>query len=457
MPLTVVILAAGQGTRMKSARPKVIHELAGKPILRHVVDTSRALQPAQIIAVIGHGADQVRAAMQDDQLSFVEQTEQLGTGHALQQCLDSIEPSNDVLVLVGDVPLIRAQTIENLLQQSGDASVCVLSFIPDDAFGYGRILRAADGNVSAIVEQKDTTPLEAAVDECNSGIMWIRGERLRELVLALDNANAQGEYYLTDVVAIAAAAGQTVSAITCEDSNEVNGINNQQQLAVVEGLYRERVAIGLLDQGVKLFDPLRIDVRGELAVGKDVSIDINCIFEGKVSLGDGVRVGANCVIRNTRIEAGSVILPMTTIEDSTVGRNVSIGPFARIRPGSKFSDNSKIGNFVEIKQSEIGEGSKVNHLSYVGDTEMGSKVNIGAGTITCNYDGANKYKTVIEDGVFIGSDTQLIAPVRVAKNAVIGAGSTITRDVEADKLTISRAKQVTINGWIRPVKKPKEK
>jgi bifunctional UDP-N-acetylglucosamine pyrophosphorylase/glucosamine-1-phosphate N-acetyltransferase len=457
MPLTVVILAAGQGTRMKSARPKVIHELAGKPILRHVVDTSRALQPAQIIAVIGHGADQVRAAMQDDQLSFVEQTEQLGTGHALQQCLDSIEPSNDVLVLVGDVPLIRAQTIESLLQQSGDASVCVLSFIPDDAFGYGRILRAADGNVSAIVEQKDTTPLEAAVDECNSGIMWIRGERLRELVLALDNANAQGEYYLTDVVAIAAAAGQTVSAITCEDSNEVNGINNQQQLAVVEGLYRERVAIGLLDQGVKLFDPLRIDVRGELAVGKDVSIDINCIFEGKVSLGDGVRVGANCVIRNTRIEAGSVILPMTTIEDSTVGRNVSIGPFARIRPGSKFSDNSKVGNFVEIKQSEIGEGSKVNHLSYVGDTEMGSKVNIGAGTITCNYDGANKYKTVIEDGVFVGSDTQLIAPVRVAKNAVIGAGSTITRDVEADKLTISRAKQVTINGWIRPVKKPKEK
>ncbi len=457
MPLTVVILAAGRGTRMKSARPKVLHELAGEPILRHVVDTSRTLQPAQIIVVIGHGSEQVRVAMEAEQLTFVEQTEQLGTGHALQQCLDAITPGNDVLVLVGDVPLIRAQTIENLLQRRGEAAVCALSFNPENAFGYGRILRGGDGNVSAIVEQKDATSLEAAVRECNSGILWIRGAQLRDLVNAIGNDNTQGEFYLTDVVTLAAEAGHSVSAIVCEDANEVNGINNQQQLASVEALYRERVAIALMDQGVKLFDPFRIDVRGELAVGKDVAIDINCIFEGKVSLGDGVRVGANCVIRNTRIEAGSVIFPMTTIEDSTVGRNVSIGPFARIRPGSKFSDNSKIGNFVEIKQSEIGEGSKVNHLSYVGDTEMGSKVNIGAGTITCNYDGANKYKTVIEDGVFVGSDTQLIAPVRVAKNAVIGAGSTITRDVEADKLTMSRTKQVTINGWIRPVKKPKEK
>jgi bifunctional UDP-N-acetylglucosamine pyrophosphorylase/glucosamine-1-phosphate N-acetyltransferase len=456
MPLTVVILAAGQGTRMKSVRPKVIHELAGKPLLRHVVDTSRALQPAQIIVVIGHGSEQVRVAMETEQLTFVEQTEQLGTGHALQQCLDSITPGNDVLVLVGDVPLIRAQTIENLLQRRGEAAVCVLSFNPEIAFGYGRILRGGDGNVSAIVEQKDATSLEAAVGECNSGILWIRGAQLRDLVNAIGNDNKQGEFYLTEVVTLAVEAGHSVSAIVCEDASEVNGINNQQQLAAVEALYRERVAIGLMDQGVKLFDPLRIDVRGELAVGKDVAIDINCIFEGKVRLGDGVRVGANCVIRNTRIEAGSVIFPMTTIEDSTVGRNVSIGPFARIRPGSEFSDNSKIGNFVEIKQSEIGEGSKVNHLSYVGDTQMGSKVNIGAGTITCNYDGANKYKTIIEDGVFVGSDTQLIAPVRVAKNAVIGAGSTITRDVEADKLTMSRAKQVTINGWVRPVKKSKE-
>jgi bifunctional UDP-N-acetylglucosamine pyrophosphorylase/glucosamine-1-phosphate N-acetyltransferase len=457
MPLTVVILAAGQGTRMKSARPKVIHELAGKPILRHVVDTSRALLPAQIIAVIGHGAGQVRAAMQDEQLSFVEQAEQLGTGHALQQCLNAIEPGNDVLVLVGDVPLIRAQTIENLLQQSGDASVCVLSFIPDDAFGYGRILRAADGNVSAIVEQKDATPLEAAVEECNSGIMWIRGERLRELVLALDNANAQGEYYLTDVVAIAAAAGQTVSAIPCEDANEVNGINNQQQLAVVEALYRERVAQSLLTEGVKLYDPARIDVRGELSVGRDVEIDINCIFEGAVSLGDNVRIGANCVIRNSRIDAGSEIKPMTSIDEATIGRNVTIGPFARIRPGTECDDDVKIGNFVETKKARIGKGSKVSHLSYVGDTEMGSGVNIGAGTITCNYDGVNKFKTIIEDGVFIGSDTQLVAPVRVGCNATIGAGSTITRDVPADKLSLSRSKQVTIAGWSKPQKQTEDK
>ena len=457
MPLSVVILAAGQGTRMKSARPKVIHGLAGKPMLRHVVDTSRALQAAQVIVVIGHGAEQVRAAMQDQQLTFVEQAEQLGTGHALQQCLDSIEPGNDVLVLAGDVPLIRAETIDKLLQQRADSSVSVLSFIPDDAHGYGRILRGADGDVSAIVEQKDASPVEAASRECNSGILWIKGERLRDLVMALENDNAQGEYYLTDVVKIAVAAGDRVSAVVCEDANEVNGINNQQQLALVEALYRERAAAALLQQGVKLYDPARIDVRGELSVGRDVVIDVNCIFEGEVSLGDGVRIGANCVIRDARIGAGSEVKPMTSIEDASIGRNVSIGPFARIRPGTECDDDVRIGNFVEIKKAHIGEGSKINHQSYVGDTEMGRAVNIGAGTITCNYDGANKFKTVIEDGVFVGSDTQLVAPVRVARNATIGAGSTITRNVEADKLTLSRAKQVTISGWSRPVKKTEEK
>jgi len=454
MPLTVVILAAGQGTRMKSARPKVVHELAGKPLLRHVVDTSRELDAAQIIVVIGHGRDQVRTAMPDEDLVFVEQTEQLGTGHALQQCLDTIQPGNDVLVLAGDVPLIRAQTIDEMLRQKGDAAVCVLSFVPDDPFGYGRIMRAADGNVCAIVEQKDASPLEAAVSECNSGIIWIGGERLRELVTALQNDNAQGEFYLTDVIGLADAAGYAVAAVPCEDSSEVNGINNQRQLAEVEALYRARAANLLLDQGVKLADPARIDVRGELEVGRDVVIDINCIFEGEVSLGDGVRIGANCVIRNTRIAAGSEVKPMTSIEDAQIGRNVSIGPFARIRPGTECADDVKIGNFVETKQAHIGRGSKINHLSYVGDTEMGSAVNIGAGTITCNYDGANKHKTIIEDGVFVGSDTQLVAPVRVARNATIGAGSTITRDVVADKLTLSRAKQTTIDGWTRPVKQP---
>ena len=441
---------------MKSARPKVIHELAGKPILHHVVETSRALQPDQVIVVIGHGAEQLRAAMRGEQLVFVEQAEQLGTGHALQQCLDTIEPGNDVLVLVGDVPLIRAETISQLLEQSADAAVSVLSFVPANAFGYGRIVRAENGNVNAIVEQKDTTPAEAEIGECNSGILMIRGERLRSLVMALDNANAQGEFYLTDVVALAATAGDTVAAVVCEDANEVNGINNQQQLAVVETLYRERAAHALMAQGVKLFDPTRIDVRGEISVGQDVQIDINCVFEGSVSLGDNVRIGANCVIRNTRIADASEIKPMTSIEDAIIGSNVSIGPFARIRPGTECDDDVKIGNFVETKKARIGKGSKVSHLSYIGDTEMGSAVNVGAGTITCNYDGVNKFKTIIEDGVFIGSDTQLVAPVRVARNATIGAGSTITRDVPADKLSLSRSKQVTIDGWSRPQKQTEE-
>jgi bifunctional UDP-N-acetylglucosamine pyrophosphorylase/glucosamine-1-phosphate N-acetyltransferase len=442
---------------MKSARPKVIHELAGKPVLRHVVETSRALQPDQILVVIGHGAAQVREVIGDEELIFVEQAEQLGTGHALQQCLDAIEPGNDVLVLAGDVPLIRAETISRLLEQCAGATVGVLSFIPATAFGYGRIVRTGNGKVSAIVEQKDTTRAEAEIGECNSGILMIRGERLRQLLMALDNNNAQGEYYLTDVVAHAAAAGDEVMAVVCEDANEVNGINNQQQLAMVESLYRERAANALMTQGVKLFDPARIDLRGEVSVGRDVQIDVNCVFEGVVDLGDNVRIGANCVIRNSRIGAGSEIKPMTSIDDAIIGANVSIGPFARIRPGTECGDEVRIGNFVETKKSVIGKGSKVSHLSYIGDTEMGSAVNVGAGTITCNYDGVNKFRTIIEDGVFIGSDTQLVAPVTVGRNATIGAGSTITRDVPADRLSLSRSKQTTIDAWSRPRKQTEDK
>ncbi len=442
---------------MKSSRPKVIHQLAGQPILHHVVTSSRALQPEQIIVVVGHGARQVREAMAQDSVIFVEQAQQLGTGHALQQCLDVIDADNDVLVLVGDVPLIRADTLAQLVRQRGKAAVCVLSFIPQNPFGYGRIVRTDDGGVKAIVEQKDTSPAQAEITECNSGILLLGGAQLRDLVMALDNNNRQGEYYLTDVVSIAARRGELVSAVVCEDANEVNGINNQQQLARVETLYRQRAANALMDQGVKLFDPMRIDVRGELTVGRDVEIDINCIFEGEVSLGDNVCIGANCVIRNTSIDAGSEIKPMTSIDAAVIGRNVGIGPFARIRPGTECADDVKIGNFVETKKAIIGEGSKVSHLSYIGDTEMGSAVNVGAGTIICNYDGVNKFKTIIEDGVFIGSDTQLVAPVRVARNATIGAGSTITRDVPADKLTLSRSKQVTIAGWSRPQKQTKEK
>ena len=453
MPLSIVILAAGQGTRMKSARPKVLHALAGKPLLQHVVDASRALDPAQIVVVIGHGAGQVRDALQDPSVQFVEQAEQLGTGHAVQQCLDVIEAGNDVLVLVGDVPLIRAETLASLVTGIGDSAVCVLSFSPDDPYGYGRLLRDDTGNVSAIVEQKDTDAGSAAIGECNSGIMVIRGDRLRDLLAGIRNDNAQGEYYLTDIVGLAAAAGEKVSASACEDPGEVSGVNDQLQLAAVERLYRARRADALMRQGAKLYDPGRVDIRGELEVGRDVEIDVNCVFEGRVSLGDGVRIGANCVIRDTRIGEGSEIKPMTSIEDAEIGRGVAVGPFARIRPGTRLADDARIGNFVETKQARIGEGSKVNHLSYIGDTEMGAGVNIGAGTITCNYDGVNKSKTIIEDGAFIGSDTQLVAPVRVEKNATIGAGSTITRDVPAGKLTVSRAKQVTIGAWSKPKKK----
>lgn len=454
MPLSIVILAAGQGTRMKSTRPKVLHVLAGKPLLQHVVDCSRALEPEQIIVVVGHGADEVQKTMQGQGLYFVGQREQLGTGHALQQCLDHINPGNAVLVLSGDVPLIRAETLASMIEQTNDAAVCILSFKPQDPFGYGRIIRKQD-QVQAIVEQKDATAEQRVINECYSGLMLIRGDKLQRLVGTLDNDNAQREYYLTDVVGIAVGDDDTVSAVICDDPEEVSGVNNQRQLAAVEAQYRTRQVDVLMDHGVKIYDPTRIDLRGVIEAGKDVEIDVNCVFEGTVTLGDSVRIGANCVIRNSSIGAGSVIQPMTSIDEAVIGRNVSIGPFARIRPGTDLADEVKIGNFVETKKSNIGKGSKVSHLSYIGDTEMGSEVNIGAGTITCNYDGTNKFKTVIEDGVFIGSDTQLVAPVRIERNATIGAGSTITKTAPADKLTISRAKQITIGAWSKPEKKGK--
>ncbi len=452
MPLSIVILAAGQGKRMKSARPKVLHTLAGRPLLAHVIDSARALEPAQLLVVVGHGADAVRAAMTDNGLEFVAQREQLGTGHALQQCVAALEPGNDVLVLFGDVPLIRADTLAPMLGTLADAAVCLLTFAPDDPTGYGRVLRAGE-QVSAIVEHKDASVEQRAVGECFSGIMLIRGDRLASLLGQLGNDNAQGEYYLTDVVGHAVAAGDAVAAVVVADPAEVAGVNDQAQLAAVEARYRARRAAALMAQGVKLCDPARIDIRGELAAGRDVEIDVNCVFEGKVALGDNVRIGANCVIRNASIAAGSEIKPMTSIDEAVIGRDVTVGPFARIRPGTELGDRVRIGNFVETKQSRLGEDSKVNHLSYIGDTEMGSGVNIGAGTITCNYDGVNKSKTVIEDGVFVGSDTQLVAPVRVARDATIGAGSTITKNVPAGKLSVSRAKQVTIDNWSKPARK----
>ncbi len=453
MPLSIIILAAGQGTRMKSSRPKVMHAVAGKPMIQHVVDTSLALKPDQIIVVVGHQSGQVRDLLKDQPVEFAEQNQQLGTGHAVAQCLPALKKDNDVLVLYGDVPLITVDTLQVLLDKGVGSAVNILSFLPQDPKGYGRIQRSSDDTVEAIIEEKDASAEQQNIHESNTGILFIEGKRLRNLIDKLDNNNSQSEYYLTDVVKHSVIQGLKVSATVCLNEKEVYGINSQAQLAEVEEIYRQQQASKLMEQGVKLYDPARIDVRGVLQVGSDVEIDINCVFEGNVSLADNVRIGANCVIRNTTIGADSVILPMTSIDEAVVGCRVSIGPFARIRPGTECADQVKIGNFVEIKKSQIGVGSKVSHLSYIGDTEMGSEVNIGAGTIVCNYDGVNKFKTIIEDSVFIGSDTQLVAPVKIARGSTIGAGSTITKDTPADKLTLSRPKQVTIDTWKKPSRK----
>ena len=457
MSLTVIILAAGKGSRMKSSRPKVIHELAGKPMLQHVVDTSQQLNPEQILVVIGHESVQVEEVMQGQNLIFVEQSDQLGTGHAVLQCHDHIKSGNDILVLYGDVPMITVETLEALVEEGkSEHVVCLLSFIAVNPTGYGRILRE-HGQVKAIVEEKDASDEIRQIKESNSGIVFIKGSEYASLLAELDNDNVQNEYYLTDVVKHAVNKQQPVTAVVCTDETEVLGVNNQLQLAQLESIYRRRKAEALMLNGVKIVDPSRVDIRGNVSTGENVTIDINCVFEGNVEIGDGVSIGANSMIKNCKIGAGSKILPMSLIEDSEIGQNNDIGPFARIRPETITLNNAKIGNFVEVKKSLIGQGSKVNHLTYIGDTEMGAHVNIGAGTITCNYDGAYKHKTIIEDDVFVGSDTQLVAPVKVTEGSTIGAGSTITKDTPPGKLSFSRAKQVSISGWERPRKNKQEK
>lgn len=454
MPLSVIVLAAGKGTRMNSRKPKVIHQLAGKPMLQHVVDTSSQLNPDQIIVVIGHESEQVISALDGQQIIWVEQKEQLGTGHAVMQCSEKLRPGNDILVLYGDVPLITPETLLSLVSgQDEQPIVSILSFMAKDPTGYGRILRDSDQSVKAIVEQKDASEEVQRIRESNSGIVYINGAEYAGLLKQIDNDNAQKEYYLTDVVKHAVAQNLLVDAVICEDEKQLLGVNNQQQLAEIEAIYRHRKSSELMLNGVKIIDPDRIDIRGNVKTARDVTIDINCILEGEVDLGEGVVIGANCVLKNCRIGDGSEILPMSIIEDSVIGENNIIGPFARIRPDTQTLANAKIGNFVEVKKSVIGKGSKVNHLSYVGDTEMGSNVNVGAGTITCNYDGAFKHKTIIEDDVFIGSDTQLVAPVKVTRGTTIGAGSTITKDTPENQLTFSRVKQISIANWVRPRKK----
>ena len=456
MALHVVILAAGQGTRMKSAHPKVLQPLAGRPLLAHVLGRALGLGAHATHVVYGHGGDAVPAAFPDAEVRWVLQAEQLGTGHAVAQAMPGVPDDAVVLVLYGDVPLIEAATLRPLVTAARDGALAVLGVRLDDPTGYGRIIRDAGGRVVRIVEQKDASEAELAVREVNTGILAAPAGRLRAWLAGLSNANAQGEYYLTDVVAMAVAEGVKVEARFAPTVAEVLGINDRAQLAGLESALRARIATDLMAAGVTLVDPARIDVRGRVDCGRDVLIDVNAVFEGVVELGDGVTIGPNVVIRNSRLGPGCTVHPNTLIEDSEIGPGCELGPYARLRPGSRLAEGVKIGNFVELKNSRLGPASKVNHLSYVGDAEIGTRVNVGAGTITCNYDGANKHQTVIGDDAFIGSNTALVAPLEIGAGATIGAGSTVSKDAPAGELTVARATQVTVRGWTRPVKKPKK-
>ena len=456
--LTIVVLAAGKGTRMRSERPKVLHPLAGRPLLGHVLDAAAALAPSAVCVVYGHGGEAVPQALAGRGLRFALQEPQLGTGHALMQALPHIDAHADadadgvVLVLYGDVPLVQPQTLAPLVDAARGGALAVLTATLDDPQGYGRIVRES-GAVRRIVEQKDASPVEAAIREINTGIMAIPAGRLAGWLGRLRSDNAQNEYYLTDIVALAVADSVPVQGLDLAQAWEVAGVNSPRQLAELERVAQRLAAERLMDAGVRLADPQRIDIRGELRAGADVSIDVNCVFEGAVTLGEGVSIGPNCFIRECRIGAGARIEAMSWMEGALVGEGAVVGPYARLRPGTELAAGAHVGNFVELKNSLVGEASKINHLSYVGDASVGARVNIGAGTITCNYDGANKYRTTIGDDAFIGSDTQLVAPVKVGAGATIGAGSTITRDAPDAALTLSRSKQYTVSGWKRPQKK----
>jgi len=454
MTLAVVILAAGKGTRMKSSMPKVLHPLAHKPLVQHVIDTARSLDPSQIVVVYGHGGDQVREVVIDADLSWAEQAEQLGTGHAVQQAMPHIKEADRVLVLYGDVPLTSAETLRELLDQAGKG-MGLLTINLDDPSGYGRIVRDDKGAVERIVEQKDANADELAIQEVNTGIMVFPGEKLSGWLNGLSNNNAQGEYYLTDLLAMAVSDGVSIAVTQPEHQFEADGVNNKLQLAELERAYQRLQADRLMTDGVLLRDPNRFDLRGSLMHGTDCEIDINVIIEGNVTLGNNVKIGANVVLRNVSIGDNTVVVENCIFDDATVGADCTIGPFSRLRPGADLTGGAHIGNFVEIKKSVVGLGSKVNHLTYIGDSQIGAGVNIGAGTITCNYDGANKHTTVIGDNAFIGSNSALVAPVTIGKGATIGAGSVIRKDTPDDKLTLSGGKQVTIENWERPKKQSK--
>lgn len=457
MGLKIVILAAGKGTRMRSALPKVLQPLAKKPLLSHVIQRAQTLQPAQLLIVIGHGAEIVQQTIQAPNIAWIQQYQQLGTGHAVQQALHAINDDDQVLILYGDVPLTQVSTLADLLAQLDDEHPLALLTIqlanPTD---YGRILRDSHTHVQAIIEQKDANAEQLTIQEVNTGIMAVQGANLRAWLEQLNNNNAQGEYYLTDIIAMAVAQGYHVRTGSPQSEIEVLGVNDKIQLQTLERQYQQQRAHQLMQQGVTLIDAARIDIRGEVQVGQDVEIDVNVIIEGRVILADGVKIGAHCVLKDVEIGQNTLIHPFSHLEQATIGQHCTIGPYARIRPGTQLADQVHVGNFVELKNAQVGTGSKMNHLSYIGDTQMGAGVNIGAGTITCNYDGVNKHQTVIGDRVFVGSDSQLIAPVTIEDDATIGAGSTITKTACAGELTLSRSKQMTIKGWQKPQKKPKE-
>lgn len=451
--LNIVILAAGVGKRMNSSLPKVLHALAGRPLLKHVIDTARKLSPNKICIVYGHGGDNVREAITDQDLMWAKQEPQLGTGHAVMQSLPFLDEDGMTLILYGDVPLVHYETLSKLREISAGKFLGLLTALLEEPFGYGRIIRTpGNHDICSIVEEKDADEVQKQVNEINTGVMIVPNNYLHKWLPELKNDNVQQEYYLTDLISLAVDQGVRVVSTQPIMLWEIMGVNSKRQLADLERIYQIEQANALLEQGVRLADPSRIDVRGQLKCGRDVDIDINCIFEGDVTIADQVKIGAHCILKNVTIASGAVIAPYSCIENAKIGQMCQIGPYARIRPGTVLADKVHVGNFVEIKNSQISDGSKANHLSYIGDSIIGKNVNIGAGTITCNYDGAQKHQTVIEDDVFVGSDTQLIAPVTVSKGSTIGAGSTITKDTPAGTLSLSRSKQVSVPLWTRPVK-----
>lgn len=450
--LDIVILAAGKGTRMRSSKPKVLHTLAGKAFVSHVIDRAHELHADGIKVVVGHGAGQVEQQLAAAGIDFVQQTEQLGTGHAMQQVLPLLQPDATVLILYGDVPLIKTATLKHLCEKVSDHSMGLLTVTLENPLGYGRIVRD-NGAVVAIVEQKDATPQQLTINEINTGVMALTGRQLLSWLPALSNDNAQGEYYLTDIIAMACHAGVSIETVNPGSESEVMGVNNRQQQAQLERIYQAEVADQLMVEGLTLLDPARFDCRGSLVTGSDCVVDVNCVFAGRVTLGNNVAIGPNCYLRDCTLGDNTEVLANSIIEESILAGECHIGPYARLRPGTQLDEGAKIGNFVETKKALIGKGSKINHLSYIGDAQVGQGVNVGAGTITCNYDGANKHKTEIGDGVFVGSNTALVAPVTIAGGTTIGAGSTVTRDSREGQLVIARNKQRNIDGWVRPTKK----